>query len=168
MYKYNFLFVGFIIAILGCSKSDTESQLLHKKNPIGLYGDPVSDSKVFQVDSLLLYSQNNIGKKVVLEGKINDVCPMRGCWIDVSDQEKKTNIRVKVVDGEIVFPLSAKGKNVIAEGILSKLEFTEKQAVNWKVHLAQEKGIKLDPKDVALSADDYYEYRINCSGAIIN
>ena len=93
---------------------------------------------------------------------------MRGCWLKLVDENENSSIRVKVTDGEIVFPLSAKGKNVIAEGVLAKLEFTEQQAKNWKVHLAKEKGINLTPEEVILSDVDYYEYRLNCTGAIIN
>ena len=45
-------------------------------------------------------------------GKILEVCPMRGCWINIGIPKNPQNyIRVKVTDGEIVFPLSSKGKN---------------------------------------------------------
>ena len=154
--------------IAGCKNPDIESQLLQKKNPSGSYGNPISTKEAFNVDELLSVAQDKIGKQVVLHGLINEVCPMRGCWLKLVDKNGNSGIRVKVTDGEIVFPLSAKGKNVIAEGVLAKLEFTEQQAKNWKVHLAKEKGINLTPEDVILSDVDYYEYRLNCTGAIIN
>ncbi len=157
-----------IVYIAGCNNPDIESQLLQKKNPNGSYGNPVLNEEAFNVDELLSVAQNKIGQQVVLHGLINEVCPMRGCWLKLVDENGNSSIRVKVTDGEIVFPLSAKGKNVIAEGVLAKLEFTEQQAKNWKVHLAKEKGVNLTPEEVILSDVDYYEYRLNCTGAIIN
>ena len=162
------LYIVVLAYIAGCKNPDVESQLLQKKNPNGSYGNPISTKEAFNVDELLSVAQYKIGQQVVLHGLINEVCPMRGCWLKLVDENEKSSIRVKVTDGEIVFPLSAKGKNVIAEGVLAKLEFTEQQAKNWKVHLAKEKGINLTPEEVILSDVDYYEYRLNCTGAIIN
>tara|TARA_B100000073_G_scaffold287851_2_gene249817 strand:+ start:3154 stop:3660 length:507 start_codon:yes stop_codon:yes gene_type:complete len=168
MNNLNILCIALIIFIIGCSNSDLESQLLHKKNPSGSYGNPISSKEAYEVDELLSVAQSKLGQQVVLHGLIDEVCPMRGCWLKIIDKNGTSSIRVKVTDGEIVFPLSAKGKNVIAEGYLDKLEFTKQQAVNWKVHLAKEKGLDLDPDEVIITDADYYEYRINCTGAVIN
>ena len=46
-----------------------------------------------------------------------------------------------------------------------RLDLSKDQAINWKVHLAKEKGVELDPNDIVLQKEDYYEYRINCTGA---
>ena len=92
---------------------------------------------------------------------------MRGCWLQVKDDNSESSIRIKVKDGEIVFPLSAKGKNIIAEGRFYKLELSKKQAKNWKHHLALEKGINLDTSTIILTSSDYYEYRLNSNSAKI-
>ena len=92
---------------------------------------------------------------------------MRGCWIDIKDPESESNIRVKVTDGEIVFPLSAKGKYVDVQGTFTKINFTEEQAKKWKIHLAEEQGIHLIPDEVEITAKDLVEYRINGKGANI-
>ena len=85
---------------------------------------------------------------------------MRGCWINVKDNDSESVIRVKVTDGEIIFPLSSKGKQVNVQGIFTKLEFTEEQAKMWKIHLAEEQGIKLTENDVVINPTDLIEYRI--------
>ena len=74
---------------------------------------------------------------------------------------------VKVTDGEIVFPLSAKGKYVDVLGTFTKINFTEEQAKKWKIHLAEEQGIHLIPDEVEITAEDLVEYRINGKGANI-
>jgi hypothetical protein len=92
---------------------------------------------------------------------------MRGCWINIKEANSDLHIRVKVTDGEIVFPLTSKGKYADVQGKFSKLEFSEDQARQWKIHLAEEKGISLDPKEVVVNPSDLIEYRIIGKGANI-
>ena len=159
--------IGIIIFIIGCFKQLSETELLHKRNPIGFYGDKITNAQKKEISSLIHSPNEYIGKNVLISGKIIEVCPMRGCWMIVEDYNKKSQIRIKVLDGEIVFPLSSKGNCVNAFGKFTKLNFSEEQAINWKIHLAEEKGITLLPEDVILNTDDLIEYRINANGAKI-
>ena len=156
------------LAILfGCSSKQTEKDLLNKKNPIGTYGNILSGTDIIEVGQLLLNSEEYIGRRFLVSGSIIEVCPMRGCWVQIQDDTSKETIRIKVTDGEIVFPLSAVGNKIIAEGDFIKLELSEKQAKNWKHHLALEQGIELDTSNIVLSDKDYYEYRLNSNAAKI-
>ena len=56
--------------------------------------------------------------------------PWRGCWIQISNDSIVGNIRVKVTDGEIVFPKSAKSHNVTEESTFVSLYLSEEQAIN--------------------------------------
>ena len=152
---------------LGCYKKESEKDLLNKVDSIGYYGNHPSKGIIYDIDELLLSANESLGKKLLVNGIITEVCPMRGCWLQVKDYNSDSSIRIKVTDGEIVFPLSAKGKNIIAEGIFTKLELSEKQAKNWKHHLALEKGIELDTSSIILSASDFYEYRLNSNSVKI-
>ena len=118
--------------------------------------------------SYLINSPNKyLGEDVLVTGEIMEVCPMRGCWINVKDPNSDSNIRVKVTDGQIVFPLSSKGRSVNIQGEFSQLNFTEDQAIKWKVHLAEEKGTTLNPDDIIINQSDLVEYRIIGKGAKI-
>ena len=163
--KRTLLFVLFIIS--GCTKVESEENLLNKKNPFGSYGALKKESKVITFQELFELPQNFIGKEVALKGMITEVCPMRGCWINVKDEASDLQIRVKVKDGEIVFPLSGVGNKVFVEGEFSKLIFSEDQAKQWKIHLAEEKGQILDPDSVIIKDSDLVEYRIIGKGAEI-
>ena len=68
--------------------------------------------------------------------------------------------RIIVEDDVIVFPQDSKEKKVIVNGVFTKIEFTEDQAIKWKIHLAEEKGLKLGESDVTLDSSDLIEYRI--------
>ena len=100
-------------------------------------------------------------------GNIVDVCPMKGCWIEIKDSDSDQIIRVKVQDDIIIFPQDSKGKKVIVNGVFKKIEFTEEQAIKWKIHLAEEKGLKLEKSDLTLDSSDLIEYRIRGLGAKI-
>jgi len=162
--SYTFLV---LIMFSACSNPQSETELLNKKNPIGLYGKNISEDDVMNINQLLEFPSEKLGKNVSINGQIIDVCPMRGCWLQLKDINTNEEIRIKVTDGEIVFPLSAKGKNVIVKGVFTKLDFSEDQAIRWKIHLAEEKGIELDTSDIVLTENDYFEYRINAFGAKI-
>ena len=120
-----------------------------------------------EISTLLNMPNQYLGKDVLVSGTITEVCPMRGCWIDVKDVNTDSHIRIKVTDGQIVFPLSAKGKHIDVQGEFTKLNFTEEQAINWKIHLAEEQGVLLNYEDVVITPDDLIEYRINGTGANI-
>tara|TARA_Y100001970_G_scaffold281837_1_gene393432 strand:+ start:408 stop:905 length:498 start_codon:yes stop_codon:yes gene_type:complete len=156
-----------IIISLGCFNEISEKDRLNKKNPIGVYGEALSDGPVFSVGDLLSAPEKNVGNSILINGVISEVCPMRGCWIQVEDNNSKESIRIKVADGAIVFPLSSEGKNVIAEGQFSKLVLSKSQAKNWKAHLAAEKGVALDTSKIILNENDYYEYRLYSKAAKI-
>jgi hypothetical protein len=61
------------------------------------------------------------GKTVLIEGKILDVCQDSGCWIEVAGEKEGEKIKVKVKDGEIVFPKDSKGKTVKVQGIVEEV-----------------------------------------------
>ena len=164
-FKYKILII--VISLSSCSEKLSETDLLNKTNPEGIYGKKINLETKSQIATLLETPQTYLGKDVLVTGQITEVCPMRGCWIDVKDLNTSSNIRIKVTDGKIVFPLSSKGKYVDIQGVFTKLEFTEGQAKNWKIHLAEEQGLSLNHEDIEISPEDLIEYRINGQGAII-
>ena len=162
--------INLIITILllsSCSLNISETDLLHKAKPDGSYGYEITLQEKNQIGQLLDMPHTYLGQDVLVSGEITEVCPMRGCWIDVQDLDTGSHIRVKVTDGKIVFPLSAKGKYVDVQGKFTKLVFSEEQATKWKIHLAKEKGIALNPEDINIIPEDLIEYRINGIGANI-
>ena len=87
--------------------------------------------------------------------------------MDIKSTETDSELRLKVTDGEIIFPLSGKGQNIKAEGIFQKLDFTYEQAMSRKIHFAEEKGITLHPDSVHITPEDLTSYRVYVSGAVI-
>ena len=161
------LLLTLLCICIGCSSDKSESDLLNKKNPIGIYGNFSSAEKIQNIVDLISNKDVFINKEVKVRGLVNEVCPMRGCWLEVVDENGIDKLRIKVTDGDIVFPLSAKGRNIEAEWQFSILTLNKQQAKNWKKHLAAEKGIEIDTSEIILSQNDYFEYRLNTAGAKI-
>jgi len=167
IYIVLFTIASFVVFFSSCDKNESESFLLNKILPKGIYGKPFSSNNPFTVSDLINNSMDHLDKNIIVTGKIIEVCPMRGCWAQIIDPDGKASIRIKVDDGEIVFPLSAVGADMIVKGILKKRVFSQKQARDWKVHLAEEKGLTLNSDSIIIEKNDLYEYRVECFGAII-
>jgi hypothetical protein len=61
-----------------------------------------------------------VGKTIRVDGVATGVCQHMGCWMAVADESdaKGATVRLKVDHGGgIVFPVTAKGKQVSAEGV---------------------------------------------------
>ena len=168
MLKFYFYSIMLFLFITNCSRNtNKEAAALNKSDPAGVYGVQIDLKTVKSIDQLLTHPDLYNDKEVLIEGKISAVCPMRGCWIDVKSAETDSELRLKVTDGGIVFPLSGKGQNIKAEGIFQKLDFTYEQAMSRKIHFADEKGITLHPDSVHITPEDLTSYRLYVSGAVI-
>lgn len=129
------------------------------------YGKGVSAAKSVALADLMAKPSDYVGKSVKVEGLVADVCSERGCWIEVKGERDARSIKVKVEDGVIVFPVTAKGKKVVAEGILKKIELTKEKAVERLRHEAEEKGTKFDPASVT---GPMTIYQIQGTGAVVD
>lgn len=80
------------------------------------YGAEITLTEKTEISKILENAENYVGKKVLVEGTVVGVCAKRGCWINLSSDKEYESIRVKVNDGEIIFPMEAKGKKALVEG----------------------------------------------------
>jgi hypothetical protein len=127
-----------------------------------VYGERPAKGKAITLADLLADPESYVGKTVKVEGRIDDVCPKMGCWIDIAQKDQK--IRFKVQDGVIEFGTDTKGHDVIAEGIVTRIELDHDQAIGWARHLAEEKNELFDPASVK---GPMTIYQLNGTGAIV-
>jgi hypothetical protein len=112
------------------------------------YGQGVKLAETTSVAKILADPDAYVGKRVRIEGRVVDVCPMKGCWMEMEEEGGASRLKVKVDDGVIVFPVDAKGKLAVAEGTVEAIPMTRERYVDWLQHLAEEKGAKFDPATV--------------------
>ncbi len=127
-------------------------------------GNPEMAGEPLTVATVLKDAEQHDGKNVKVKGKITEVCQMMGCWIQLVDPESKQGLRVKVVDGEIIFPKDSPGKMAIAEGKLKKIVYSKEQVIAAARHEAEEQGRKFDPSTIT---DGRTFYMIQGTGAVL-
>lgn len=112
------------------------------------FGAGVKLASSTPISSILADPKAFAGKSVRVEGMVVDVCPKRGCWMDLAGQAPGEKLKFKVVDGEMTFPMDAKGKFAVAEGVVSVNELSLEDSVEYAKYQAEEVGKPFDPKSV--------------------
>ncbi len=112
------------------------------------YGRDLTLKEKTEISKILSAPEEFVGKTVLVEGEVLDVCQMAGCWMELKSDAKDQKIKIKVKDGDIVFPVEAKGKNAVVEGTVYKIELTKEEAVEYYEHVAAEQGTEFDPTTV--------------------
>ncbi|MDQ7007906.1 MAG: DUF4920 domain-containing protein [Acidobacteriota bacterium] len=129
-----------------------------------VYGQGVSSAETVPISQLLANPEKWLGKTVRVEGTITGVCEKRGCWITIGSDKEFQDLRIKVDDGVIVFPVEAKGRYAVAEGVFTKIEMSLEQTIRYKKHHAEEHGEEFDPASVT---EPLVFYQIKGTGAVI-
>ena len=127
-------------------------------------GAPLTIKEQTAIADLMAKPVRYVGRNVQVKGKVTEVCQMMGCWMMLTDTETGAAVRIKVKDGEIVFPKDAVGKIAIAEGTFTETKLTREQAVEQAKHQAEEQGRKFDPSTVK---GPVTSYQVQGAGAII-
>ena len=130
-----------------------------------VYGKKVTVTEVTPIADILVNPKKYEGKQVLVEGKVGDVCKKMGCWMMLTGEGEGESIRVKVKDGEIVFPQDARGRMARAQGVVSVRTMTKEQLITQGEHMAQEQGITFDPATVTGPKE---VVQINGEGAVIS
>lgn len=128
------------------------------------FGKALSGAAPMPIDKLNREAPQWTGRTVKVKGRVTEVCQKMGCWLALVDPSGNAAIKVKVVDGEIMFPKESAGRMAIAEGKLEKFELTREQAVARARHEAEEQGRKFDPASVKSGA---VVYQIAGAGAVL-
>jgi len=111
-------------------------------------GEGITLTEKTSISDILSDPESFLDQVVLVEGEVVDVCPKMGCWMELKSDSEEKIIKVKVKDGDIVFPMEAIGKTAVVEGKVYKIELTEEDAVGYMEHLAEEKGQEFDPSTV--------------------
>jgi len=110
------------------------------------YGEGVSLEASTPIADLMAAPASYEGQTVRVEGEVNAVCENMGCWMLLRDDGAE--VRVKVEDGVIVFPVEAIGRRAIAQGEV-KVKSMERAAwVSWQQHMAEEAGKEFDESSI--------------------
>lgn len=128
------------------------------------FGEPIELKKSIKITKILENPGDYLNTVIRVEGTIVGVCAHMGCWMEIAADEPFTKIRVKVNDGDMVFPLTAKGRHAVIEGELVALDLSQEQATMMKKAECKEKGEHFDPDSVT---EGITVYQIKPRGVVI-
>jgi hypothetical protein len=82
-------------------------------------GAGVTLTEAIPIKTVVSKPTDFVGKTLRVDGVATAVCAHMGCWMAVAatDDPDGPTVRLKVDDGVIVFPVTAKGKQVSAQGV---------------------------------------------------
>ncbi len=113
-----------------------------------IFGKGVALSDTVKVSDLMANPDAWVGKTIAVTGTAVGVCAHRGCWVNLASDVEGETVRIKVKDGEIVFPPELVGDTVTAQGVWTAntldLETTKKVCANQ----AHDEGKEFDPTSV--------------------
>lgn len=131
------------------------------------YGQGVQLTEPTPIAAIVADPDAWVGKTVRVEGRVTDVCPMKGCWMELAEQESGHVVRIKVDDGVIVFPSDAAGRPAVAEGVVKAIEMSREDYVGWLAHLAEERGESFDAEAAEIGDGPFRIIQIQATGAEI-
>jgi hypothetical protein len=125
------------------------------------FGKGVTLTTVTPLEQMLKTPAQFEGKTVRVEGVVTAVCSEMGCWmaLGAKDAPGVQTLMIKVEDGVIVFPVTAKGRKAAAQGVVQRVKADDKEGNQAaKEKAAAEKTVK------TASADTWL---INATGAVV-
>jgi uncharacterized protein YdeI (BOF family) len=85
------------------------------KSPWTTYGAPITIEKTTRLNTA---TTKNLGREVMIQGKIASVCQNKGCWMTVRDGNQE--IRVEFKDYGFFVPWKTEGKPVRMQGVVQE------------------------------------------------
>ncbi|MGE3512051.1 MAG: DUF4920 domain-containing protein [Vicinamibacterales bacterium] len=82
------------------------------------------------------------GRTVRVEGTVQAVCAHMGCWMAFAPDSTPNGrtLLVKVDDGVIVFPVRAKGRRAVAQGVIQRIGSTDREGQEAAAEHARQTG----------------------------
>ena len=160
-----FLVVALAASVSACSKSSESKAATVAKTHDKTFGAGVKLAQATPIDTILANPKEWNGKTVRVEGMIVDVCPKRGCWMEIAGSQPGSKLKFKVTDGEMVFPMDAKGQRASAEGVIAVKELSIEESKQYAEYQAKEYGKPYDPASITAPT---VVARLDGTGAVIH
>lgn len=126
------------------------------------FGVAPSLTKATPITQVLAKPSEFEGKTVRVEGVVKAVCTEMGCWMALASSDAPTGptVMLKVDDGVIVFPVSAKGKRATAQGVVERVGAGDAEGQEAAAEHARHEGRTAEKSTAA-------QWRIKATGAVV-
>lgn len=111
------------------------------------FGGAVDKSAQVAISEVQAKPELFLGKTITVQAEVVSVCQKKGCWMQLAAGDGK-QLKIKVRDGVMEFPVSARGKQALATGQLVKIELDLESSREQLAAQAKEQGTTFDPATV--------------------
>ncbi len=112
------------------------------------FGSAVDLKALTPVSRIVAAPDQYLEKQLTVQGRIHSVCSNKGCWMQLESDQANQQFKIKVRDGDMVFPVSARGKTAFATGKLHKMELDLESSREHLADIAQRQQKSFDPASV--------------------
>lgn len=128
MMRFGALFLAAILsfATLVSGQDDAQDEL--DAHGVIKRGAALGDSLEVSLDEVLRDIDAFVGDIVTVEGEIENVCRMKGCWMAIATPESPMGVRVTFKDYGFFVPRDARGLVARMEGVFSASELSKEDA----------------------------------------
>jgi len=95
-------------------------------------GAPVGDGAAVDFAALLKEPAKYVDRNVVVEGVVERVCQMQGCWMELAPERGARGVRVSMRDHSFAVPFNAAGLRARAEGTFTVKTLTKEDADHYE------------------------------------
>lgn len=129
-----FLFLG----VLTATSCKTSSKNITSSDSKNTFGEDFKIKNVMTHDQVIAKLKEGKAFEAQVEGKVESVCQVKGCWMNiVSDKKEKSDkVFVKFHEYGFFMPLDLAGKKIVMNG----KAFVEETSVDELRHYAEDAG----------------------------
>lgn len=128
------------------------------------FGSGADKTKLVKISTILTTPEKYVDQQVTVQGAIVKVCKKRGCWMELASDKQYKTLRIKVRDGDMVFPMTAMGKTAFATGVLKAIPLDLETSLRYLAYQAKEMDEEFDPASVT---EPITIYQVSPSGVSI-
>jgi hypothetical protein len=129
-----------------------------------VFGKGVAAADTVKVSELMANPDAFVGQTIRVQGTAVAVCAHRGCWVNIASDQEGQTVRVKVKDGEIVFPAELVGDQLLAEGVWTSNQLDLETTRKLCAADAEKHGKQFDPESVT---ECMTLYQLSGTGAVV-
>ena len=90
-------------------------------------GAAIGDSPVVDLKSAIAAPEALLGRSVIVEGKVDKVCPMKGCWLELMPSGESRGVRVTFENYGFFVPKDSMGWTARLEGEFVREELSKRE-----------------------------------------
>lgn len=112
------------------------------------FGPAFDKTQGIPVAQVLQNPASYVDQVITIEGQVQAVCKKMGCWMTLATTVDSPTFKIKVRDGDMVFPVSAMGKSALVRGKVAAMPMNLAASKEYLAHLAEEQGEPFDANSV--------------------